>query len=324
MRKHIQSTSLPVFALSLAVLFAILGTMLPGAPARADDCVASPNSAAPSGQHWWYRTDRATKRKCWFLGPKDKEAAARKADRQERADDAEPEAPASAAAEPASTQSAPAPAARSDANGVQPGHVVPSFVFVTQESVPYLVDWNGLLKEAGIVSADDNAATEWADGKGARTAWAMRDQQDQEPAEAQPGKDEARAPQTAAAEADTAKGPATASSGLPATTIAAILLAGVTGPAIFSIMRTRRRRHSRVKVDAHAGGAYGGTIPGFLQRQEATSLPSGQGYEQPYAQDYGQAYGQDDGQPHEQEHARPYGGEEELRRILGMARRRAA
>jgi hypothetical protein len=35
--------------------------------ARADDCLAAPNSAAPKGSHWYYHTDRAKGRKCWFL-----------------------------------------------------------------------------------------------------------------------------------------------------------------------------------------------------------------------------------------------------------------
>lgn len=35
--------------------------------ARADDCLAAPSSATP-GRHWYYRTDRATKKKCWHLG----------------------------------------------------------------------------------------------------------------------------------------------------------------------------------------------------------------------------------------------------------------
>jgi hypothetical protein len=35
--------------------------------ARADDCLAAPKSAAPESGHWYYRTDRATQRKCWYL-----------------------------------------------------------------------------------------------------------------------------------------------------------------------------------------------------------------------------------------------------------------
>lgn len=311
MRKHIRSTSLPVFALSLVVL----GTMLPGALSdswalAADDCVAKPNAPAAAGQHWWYRTDRATRRKCWFLGPQDKAAAAQKADRQEQAaaPAAEPEA------QPASTQDANqdsslASGARSD-NGVRP------FAVVTQEGVPFLVDWSDLLQQAGIVNAKDNALTDWADDKAARTAWAMQDQPDQAPVESQAGKDDARAPQPAAAEADIASAPAATPAGLPVTTIAAILIAGVMGPAIFSIVRARRRRNSPRKVDTRATGAatgaYAGTFPAFLQRQDARSVPPGQGYEQEYGQASGEEYG------------RGYGGEEELRRILHGVQRRAA
>ena len=37
--------------------------------ARADDCIAAPNSPSPPGKHWYYRLDWATKRKCWYVGP---------------------------------------------------------------------------------------------------------------------------------------------------------------------------------------------------------------------------------------------------------------
>ncbi|WP_275195422.1 hypothetical protein [Bradyrhizobium sp. CSA207] len=33
----------------------------------ASDCLASPKSTAPQGQHWHYRLDRSTKRQCWYL-----------------------------------------------------------------------------------------------------------------------------------------------------------------------------------------------------------------------------------------------------------------
>jgi hypothetical protein len=35
--------------------------------AAGDTCRASPGAAAPQGQHWYYRVDRATKRHCWYL-----------------------------------------------------------------------------------------------------------------------------------------------------------------------------------------------------------------------------------------------------------------
>jgi hypothetical protein len=34
----------------------------------ADDCLAKPKGVAPAGQHWYYRSDRPTKRQCWYLG----------------------------------------------------------------------------------------------------------------------------------------------------------------------------------------------------------------------------------------------------------------
>jgi hypothetical protein len=38
------------------------------APA-ADECLSGPKDQAPSGSHWYFRVDRATKRHCWYLGP---------------------------------------------------------------------------------------------------------------------------------------------------------------------------------------------------------------------------------------------------------------
>ena len=53
-------------------LFATLLTSgaVVAAPANttpADNCLAAPNTAAPPGHHWYYRTDRATQRKCWYV-----------------------------------------------------------------------------------------------------------------------------------------------------------------------------------------------------------------------------------------------------------------
>lgn len=37
------------------------------AAAAADECLSGPKGTAPDGSHWYYRTDRALKRKCWYL-----------------------------------------------------------------------------------------------------------------------------------------------------------------------------------------------------------------------------------------------------------------
>jgi hypothetical protein len=42
--------------------------------ARADDCLAQPNSSASAGTRWYYHTDRATQRKCWYLRASDQPA----------------------------------------------------------------------------------------------------------------------------------------------------------------------------------------------------------------------------------------------------------
>jgi hypothetical protein len=39
------------------------------ARAAAADCIASPRVQAPKGSHWYYRMDRITHRRCWFMGP---------------------------------------------------------------------------------------------------------------------------------------------------------------------------------------------------------------------------------------------------------------
>lgn len=35
----------------------------------AQECLGKPTTAAPRGSHWFYRTERPSGRRCWFLGP---------------------------------------------------------------------------------------------------------------------------------------------------------------------------------------------------------------------------------------------------------------
>ena len=35
----------------------------------ADDCLSEPSDTPPQGSHWYYRTDRSTSRRCWYLAP---------------------------------------------------------------------------------------------------------------------------------------------------------------------------------------------------------------------------------------------------------------
>jgi cobalamin biosynthesis Mg chelatase CobN len=56
--------SVPIIA---TLVLAALGVGAPTSTARANDCLASPNSTAPNGSWWYYRLDWPTQRKCWYL-----------------------------------------------------------------------------------------------------------------------------------------------------------------------------------------------------------------------------------------------------------------
>lgn len=91
----------------------------------AADCLASPKGVAPQGQHWYYRLDRSTKQKCWYLraaGGKASQTAQAKPDAQvaQEKDPAAPQTAQNARAEYLTQQTgatpnttAPAPAAPS-------------------------------------------------------------------------------------------------------------------------------------------------------------------------------------------------------------------
>ena len=53
--------------LGSTLLISGVGVTAPSTTARADDCLTAPNSPAPQGSHWYYRSDRATQRKCWYV-----------------------------------------------------------------------------------------------------------------------------------------------------------------------------------------------------------------------------------------------------------------
>jgi hypothetical protein len=56
-----------VFADLLVALSVVTLSATPGGTATTESCLAAPNSAAPDGSHWYFRTDRTTQRKCWYL-----------------------------------------------------------------------------------------------------------------------------------------------------------------------------------------------------------------------------------------------------------------
>ncbi|MFK4508026.1 hypothetical protein LPJ38_22445 [Bradyrhizobium daqingense] len=84
----------------------------------AADCLASPKGVAPQGQHWYYRLERSTKQKCWYLraaGSKAAQTAQATPDAQaaQETDSASPQSVKNARAELVAPRSGAAPAAAS-------------------------------------------------------------------------------------------------------------------------------------------------------------------------------------------------------------------
>jgi hypothetical protein len=57
-----------VLLVSVMVAGIALTVASANAAPTADQCLAKPSSAPPSGKHWYYRLSRPTQRKCWYLG----------------------------------------------------------------------------------------------------------------------------------------------------------------------------------------------------------------------------------------------------------------
>lgn len=62
----------PLASIMLVASLLVSGILAVGVTAgtlRAEDCLTTPNAPATQGQHWYYRTDKAKQRKCWYLRP---------------------------------------------------------------------------------------------------------------------------------------------------------------------------------------------------------------------------------------------------------------
>jgi hypothetical protein len=108
-------------ALVATLLMWSVGVGAPIITARADDCLAEPNSPAPAGSHWYYHMDRATQRKCWYIRATDQPAqpAAAQATSDPASDPASPP-PATIPAEKPATASVGGPVSISPDGGTAP------------------------------------------------------------------------------------------------------------------------------------------------------------------------------------------------------------
>jgi hypothetical protein len=68
----------------VAILGAVVAVMARSSRAEAavDDCLSKPNAPPPQGSHWYYRSDRANNRRCWYLGPQGDKASQAASPRQ--------------------------------------------------------------------------------------------------------------------------------------------------------------------------------------------------------------------------------------------------
>ena len=52
-----------------------LSTVFDGLARATDSCLTQPNGATPQGKHWFYRIERVTGRRCWYLRGEDEQPA---------------------------------------------------------------------------------------------------------------------------------------------------------------------------------------------------------------------------------------------------------
>lgn len=61
------SRTLKSAAVAAAVLAAAALAAAPTGAHAADECLTAPKATTPAGAHWYYRLEKGTKRKCWYL-----------------------------------------------------------------------------------------------------------------------------------------------------------------------------------------------------------------------------------------------------------------
>jgi hypothetical protein len=129
MAKMSSTRASAFIAVVTALLLTGIGCGLPVDSARAadDNCATAPGAAAPKGQHWYYRVNSATHRRCWYLHATVPRAAvdSRSTQSESVRPAAAPQSPSAATPQAANAASAPpSPAnvanAPSEAAAVQP------------------------------------------------------------------------------------------------------------------------------------------------------------------------------------------------------------
>jgi hypothetical protein len=229
-RQHVIATR----SAAVAGLLLMCGFVLSDNPVQAaDECLAAPNAAAPAGSHWYYRLERPTQRKCWYIGEAGR--AVHSASPNLRAT-AKPPAPASAqVAVDQSTQPEPnEPEMPRTQSAWAPSNPAPTVAFVAQApDSPAAASEQAVAYRANVEAPPANAA----------------------PQAAEAGEAAAPAPQASAKEA--AKSAASKSSRMLLLVPAALAFAGVLARVIFSSAFGRRPTEEVEQVADLGAGAAG-------------------------------------------------------------------
>ena len=221
-----------------------LGAIAMGLPdygaKAADGCLTEPKDPTPQGKHWYYRTERGTGRKCWYL-------------RGEGEDSARADTPAEAPSEKPAPRRQEAATTRSIAEA----HAeLGSRTRVADDATPSVWPSPPAATAAPAVPADNNAATPPLASRWPQSAGAAAADSNTAPAEQEP---EASL-MVADAQPETATDPAQQQPTVPPPPVAApterqtgsiqkllmvaggaLALAGLTGSAVYRLGRRRKR-----------------------------------------------------------------------------------
>ena len=239
-----------------ALAGAALAGVTPGTARAADDCLAAPKGQTPSGSHWYYRIDRASKRNCWYLRSGD-EALSRTVQPNP-----------SAAATPAASV-APAPMQRSvaDARAELPAQTNIERPKRREDSPFPAMPAGPALSQDSAAGADTPPsviASRWPDSSAEGSAVSPQPPATQLAANIQPASPQPDSPQSDSAQSDSVVAPpaavalaaADSSQGLPASMrmllavmTGALALAGITASLVLKFAGARRTARLRVSRD---------------------------------------------------------------------------
>ena len=203
---------------AIAGLLFMCGFVLSDNPVQAaDECLAAPNAAAPAGSHWYYRLERPTQRKCWYIGEAGR--AVHSASPNLRAAAKPPAPPSAQVAVDQSTPSEPGePEMPRTQSAWAPSNPAPTVAFVAQTSdSPAAAGEQAVAYRANVEAPSPSAA----------------------PQAAEAGEAAAPAPQASAREA--AKSAGSKPSRMLLLVPAALAFAGVLARVIFSSAFGRRQ-----------------------------------------------------------------------------------